>query len=152
MLNGSIPYMFKFDDVNPNYDKDNNISIVLPWRASDESWIGVEPFTGIPVQTGISLTYSSQVFNDTLIQIQNSTEYGSFVPHVTINKVMTLTTSQAETIFKPVRKMTVIKWVVTFLLVALGALCWWLNCIYRGKRQSMHYQMIVQAQMFEQIN
>jgi len=104
------------------------------------------------VETAVKMQYNSQIFNDTLIQVANATEYGNFAPIVTISKEMTMTKTQADEIFQPVKKMIIIKWCTFAGLLALGVLCWYLNCMYRSKRQSMYYQIIVQKQMFEQLN
>ena len=102
---------------------DKNGASIKPNQDNDDTYLGVEPNTGITVITKERFLYNMQVFSDELFDNVSSEKAGLFLPLVYIKRESVWTQDQMDQRFKAMLLWIKVKRVVLGILLGTAFIC-----------------------------
>jgi len=86
----------------------------------DSSFFGVEELSGLTLQSQATWQTNYVYWNDTLITVNQTSQYGQFAPLVIVQKTNTMTTDQVNALLNGILKAMSMKTVVFLIFLILG--------------------------------
>lgn len=100
--------------------KNANGEVIKANKDDDDTFLGMEKWTGVNVLARQRIQFNFAVFNDELFEFENNNEYGIFMPLSFVSRQSDMTQDQINIIFGDLIDGLGSKWVFFFIILIVG--------------------------------